>query len=214
MSQKIDYENLIFILYLFNRLKVEGGRMRTAKLLYLLEDDLYKSRMIGPTYIMRRYQMGPYNPEIATDLRSLADNGFLKVKETYFEKILDMVDIYSINSNTRKFLKSIEDLILENSEIFDKLDIIVDIYSRKTGEELKDYIYSLNRTGWKQKSIYNYPEREVILDPRRVETPRKIFHLDEDWYDTVEVFLNPDIYYGIQKGIKDAQLGNFTDQIT
>ncbi|GAG05091.1 unnamed protein product, partial [marine sediment metagenome] len=55
MTQRIDYENYIFILYLFNRLKVEGGRMRTAKLLYLLEDDLYKNNMIGPTYVMKRY---------------------------------------------------------------------------------------------------------------------------------------------------------------
>ncbi len=212
MSQRIDYENLIFILYLFNRLKVGGGRMRTAKLLYLLEDDLYKNKLIGPTYIMRRYQMGPYNPKIATDLRSLADYGFLNVKEKYYEKIDDLADIYTYNRKTAKFLKSIENLIEENTEIFDKLDTIVDIYSRKSGEELKDLIYSLEITGAKQKRIYDYSEREVILDPKKISNPIKQLELDEDWYDTIEILLNPELYYGLQRGIRDAQQGNFSNE--
>ena len=214
MNQYIDYKNLIFILYLFNRLKVGGGRMRTAKLFYLFEDDLFKNRIIGPTYIMRRYQMGPYNPKIATDLRSLADNRFLNVKEVYYEKIDDLADIYSYNLKSTRFLKSIEDLIRENSEIFEKFDLIIDIYAKKSGEGLKDIIYSLNKTGWKDQRIYDYSNKTIILDPNKTTNPIKKFELTEDWYDTIEVLLNPDIYYGIQKGIRDAQQGNFTNELS
>ena len=214
MNQYIDYKNLIFILYLFNRLKVGGGRMRTAKLFYLFEEDLFKNRIIGPNYVMKRFQMGPYNPKIATDLRSLGDSRFLSVKEVYYEKIEDLADIYSYNSNTTRFLKSIEDLIQENSEIFEKFDFIIDIYAKKSGEELKDIIYSLSKTGSKNQRIIDYSNRSIILDPNKITNPIKNFELTEDWYDTIEVLLNPNIYYGIQKGIRDAQQGNFTNELS
>lgn len=214
MAQRIDYENYIFILYLFNRLKVGGGRMRTAKLLYLLEDDLYRNRMIGPRYIMRRYQMGPYNPQIAADLKNLGDSNFLKVEPIYIDKIDDFADLYTVNRNTTKFLKSIEELLEINTEIFGKLDTIVDIFAKKNSDELKDIIYSLKSTGRKHSRVYDYREREIILDPIKVSNPKICFHLDEDWYDTVEILLNPDLYYGLQKGIKDAQQGRFTNELS
>ena len=214
MNQYIDYKNLIFILYLFNRLKVGGGRMRTAKLFYLIEEDLFKNRIIGPTYIMRRFQMGPYNPKIAVDLRNLADSGFLDVKEVYYEKIDDLADIYSYNLNSTRFLKSIEDLMLENSEIFEKFDTIIDIYAKLSGEKLKNIIYSLNKTGWKNQRILDYNNNTIILDPYKINNPIKKFELTEDWYDTIEVLLDPNIYSGIQKGIRDAQQGNFTNELS
>ncbi|GAG11616.1 unnamed protein product, partial [marine sediment metagenome] len=40
------------------------------------------------------------------------------------------------------------------------------------------------------------------------------FYLDEGWYDTIEVLLNPDLYYGLQQGIKDAQKGRFTNELS
>lgn len=214
MNQDIDYKNLIFILYLFNRLKLAGGRMRTAKLFYLFEDDLFKNRIIGPTYIMKRYQMGPYNPKIAADLRILADSKFLNVKEVYYAKIDDLADIYSYNHQTTKFLKSIEELIQENSEIFEKFDTIIDIFAKKSGEELKNLIYSLNNTGSKNQKITDYRNKAIIIDPNKTTNPIKKFELNEDWYDTIEVLLNPDIYYGIQNGIRDAQQGNFTNELS
>ena len=213
MAQRIEYENFITILYLFNRLKQQGGRMRTAKLLYLFEDELYQAKMVGTTYIMKRFQMGPYNTQIASDLKNLADGNYLKTEGLYYEKILDFVDLYSPNKKTKRFLKSIQDLIQEHSEIFDKLDLIVDIYSSKSGEELKDHLYSLQKTGSKQKRIVEYYEQEVILNPKKVINPKRIFHLSEDWYDTVEILLNPDLYYGLQQGIKDAREGRFTQEL-
>ena len=47
-----------------------------------------------------------------------------------------------------------------------------------------------------------------------IRRPKLNFTLDLDWYDTIEVLLNPDIYYGIQKGIRDAQHGNFTNELS
>lgn len=213
MPQKIEYENLIILLYLFNRTRMEAGRMSTAKLLYLYENELYNSRMIGSSYIMKRYQMGPYNTQIAVDIKNLANNGFLKVKEVYFDKINDFVDIYSKNLQNTKFLKSIEGLIQENAAIFDKLDIILDIYSRKNGEELKDYIYSLKNTGWKHQRIEDYWDRQIILNPKKVENPIHTFHIDEDWYDTIEILLDREQYYNLQRGIKHAQQGKFTNEL-
>ena len=213
MTHPINYENLIVILYLFNRTKLEGGRMKTAKLLYLFEDDLYNNKMIGSTYIMKRYQMGPYNRNIADDLDNLAKNGFLKTREIYYDVIDNFANIYYRNYHTQKFLKSIEELFEENSKIFDKLDIIADIYGRRSGEQLKKRIYSLPKTGSKNQRITQYNPQETIINPKKVTNPDTIFQLDEDWYDTIEVLLNPEIYYGIQRGIKDAQQGKFSNEL-
>lgn len=202
------------MLYLFNRLKVGGGRMRTAKLFYLFEEELFKNRIIGPTYIMRKFQMGPYNPKIAIDLRNLADKGFLDVKEVYYEKIDDIADIYSYNLKSTRFLKGIEDLMQENSEIFEKFDMIIDIYAKLSGEKLKNIIYSINKAGWKYQRILDYSHKTIILDPYKIINPIKKFELTEDWYDTIEVLLDPDIYSGIQKGIRDAQQGNITNELS
>ena len=214
MGHRIDYENHIFILYLFNRLKLNGGRMRTAKLLYLLENDLFNTQMIGPTYVMKRYQMGPYNPQIATDLRNLGDNSLLDVEPVYFDKIDEEVDVYIFNRNTTKFLKSIEELLDDFSPIFEKLDTIVDIYAKKNADELKNLIYSLKNTGKKKTNIYSYRDREVIIDPREITRPKFHFQLDEDWYDTVEILLNPDLYHGLQNSIEDARKGRFTHELS
>ncbi len=213
MGHRIDYENHIFILYLFNRLKLGGGRMRTAKLLYLLEDDLYSNQMIGPTYTMKRYPMGPYNTQIATDLKNLGDNSLLDVEPVYYDKIDDFADVYTVSHNTTKFLKSIKDLITDYPAIFEKLDTIIDSFAEKNAEELKELIYSLKNTGRRKTSIYKYRDWEVIIDPLGVNNPKLHFQLDEDWYDTVEILLNPDLYYGLQEGIKDAQNGNFTNEL-
>lgn len=187
--------------------------MKIAKLLYLLEDDLYKNKMIGSTYIMKRYQMGPYNRKIADNLDNLAKNGFLKTREIYYDAIDDIANIYYRNYHTDKFLKSIEELIEENSNIFDKLDIIADIYGRMSGEKLKKHIYSLPKTGSKNQRITDYNPQETIINPKKVSNPGIIFQLDEDWYDTIEVLLNPELYYGIQRGVKDAQQGKFSNEL-
>ncbi|MFX1238690.1 MAG: hypothetical protein ACFE8P_13360, partial [Promethearchaeota archaeon] len=60
-----------------------------------------------------------------------------------------------------------------------------------------------------KKKIEDYRMYETIIDPLEIKNPRLSFFLDEDWYDTVEVLLNPQILSGLGKGIEDAKKGRF-----
>jgi len=62
--------------------------------------------------------------------------------------------------------------------------------------------------------ITDYNRNSIILDPYKITNPINQFTLTEDWYDTIEVLLNPDVYSGIQQGIKDAQMGRFTNELS
>lgn len=213
MNPRIKYENLIIIIYSFNRMKNGGANMKTAKLLYLFEDKLYKKNMIGSHYVMKKYQMGPYNNTIGTNLKNLAKNGYLTIKPRYFEKIDENVNVYFENLYTNRFIKKIDDLIQDYSEIFNYLDKIIDEFGNFRADELKKYIYSLDHTGWKNQRIMDYKKFETIMNPNYLRDPLLNFTLEEDWYDTVELLLNPTLLFGYQKGIRDAQLGNFKSEI-
>lgn len=199
MARRVHYEDLIIDLYLFNRLDTGGGKKKTAKLLYLLEEDLYHQKIIGPHYIMKRYQMGPYDNRIGTNLENLTKNGYLKHTNRYY-----------LNSLTSKFIKEIDELIQENSIIFTQLDKIIEDFGELSGDKITEFIYSLPQIGIKKKSFFEYKEFESIIDPRRINNPKYIFFLDEAWYDTIEILLNPKMLLNLQTAIKDCQLGNFS----
>ena len=199
MARRVHYEDLIIDLYLFHHLDTGGGKKKTAKLLYLLEEDLYQQQIVGPHYIMRRYQMGPYDQRVGTNLVNLTKNGYIKCTNRYYA-----------NPLTSKFIKEIDELIQENSIIFTQLDKIIENFGEESGDNIAEYIYSLPQIGMKRKSFYKYIEFEPIIDPRRIHNPKYIFFLDEAWYDTIEILLNPKMLLNLQTAIKDCQLGNFS----
>ncbi|MFW9896330.1 MAG: hypothetical protein ACFFD7_11040 [Candidatus Thorarchaeota archaeon] len=200
MAKRAHYEDLIIDLYLFNRLDSGGGRKKAAKLIFLLEEDLYQQKVVGPHYIMKRYPEGPYDKRVKTNLENLTKNGYLKHTNRYYQ-----------NSVTSKFIKEIDDLIQENSIIFNKLDKIVDNFGGESGTEIAEFIYSLPQIGTKRKPFFEYREYyEPIIDSREIDNPKFRFFLDDAWYDSVEILLNPKILSKLKNAINDCQVGNFT----
>ncbi len=61
-----------------------------------------------------------------------------------------------------------------------------------------------------RKSFFDYREFEAIIDPRQVHNPTFRFFLDDAWYDTIEILLNPKMFLKLKTAIKDCQVGNFT----
>ena len=208
MANRINYENLILDLYMFNRIQNRGNTF-AIKLLYLFEEKLLQNNMVGSRYRMHRGQYGPYNEEIRIDLENLSKKSFLKLDMIYSEKYDHMYNLYLKNSNTNFFLREIEDLIQENSKIFKIFDEIINEFGNYNGKQLKDYVYSLDKTGIKNKKMKNYRMNELILDPLILENPISKFELDEDWYDTIEVLLDPVLYNEHLNAIKDVREGNF-----
>lgn len=209
MAQRISYENLILDLYLFQQLERNRSKMFCAKLFYIFEDELLDKKIIGSYYKMYRFQYGPYNPNIGKDLMNLKDNKFLSVKDLYYEKISDFVNIYYSNIKTTKFLKEINELIDENSKVFDIFDKIINEFKDFNADSLTNYIYSLKKTGFLKQKIVDYPMRGVIIDLWDIENPSFKFILDEDWYDTIEILLDNEVSENLQKAIKDLQEGNY-----
>ncbi|MBN1216571.1 MAG: hypothetical protein JXA99_14170 [Candidatus Lokiarchaeota archaeon] len=195
---RVNYEDLILDLYLLNKLEKGGGRKRVAKFIFLLEEDMLLKKSIGPHYNMIKCQMGPYNQKFQRNLDNLAENTYIKYSNRYYK-----------NETTGVFLKQIDDLIQENSNLFNIFDNIIDEFQGFNGDDLAKYIYDLPHIGIKRQSFYEYEEFESIIDPRNISNPKYKFELDEDWYDTVEILLNPKILQNIQKGIKDCITANF-----
>ncbi len=208
MARRVNYEDLIIDLYIFNNLDRSAANMTTAKLIYLLEDNLFDKKIIGPHYVMFKLPMGPYNKKIATNIKNLSINGYLNYKDHYYEKIGEYVNTYRKNEITDKFLKSIEDLIEEYSKIFNILDDIIIEFGSLNSDQLKKLIYSLSKTGMEKKKIGEYEMYSQIINPLGIKNPKISFILDEDWYDTIEMLLNPELSIGIQKSVKSAQIGN------
>lgn len=200
MVRRVHYEDLILDLYVLHHLdKGGGGRKKIAKLLFILEEDLYHQKVVGPNYIMKRYPEGPYAERVKTNLENLTKNGYLKHTNRYYQ-----------NSLTSKFIKEIDDLIQENSIIFTQLDKIIDDFGNESGDKIAEFIYSLPQIGMKRKSFFDYREFEAIIDPRHIYNPKFRFFLDDAWYDTIEILLNPKMFQKLQNAIKDCQVGNFT----
>lgn len=209
MERRVAYENLIIDLYIFDKLKRPSANMSTAKLIYLFEDELYKQEMIGAHYKMIRMKWGPYNNSIGTHLKNLAANGFLDSKENYYEKADKDVLIYFKNRNTQDLLKNIYELIENYSVIFNCLDDIISEYGDLNAEELKEHVYSIEKTGQKNQRIIDYPMYKTILNPDSLRRPKFNFWLGEVWYDTIEILINPDLHAELEDGIKNAQSSNF-----
>ena len=199
MARRVHYEDLIIDLYLFNRLDTGGGRKKAAKILFILEEDLYHQKVVGPHYIMKRYPEGPYDKRIETNLENLTKNGYLKHTNRYYQ-----------NSVTSKFIKEIDELFQENSIIFTQFDKIIDDFGDESGNNIAEFIYSMPQIGMKRKSFFEYREFEAIIDPRTIHNPKFRFFLDDAWYDTIEILLNPKMLSKLQNAIRDCQVGNFT----
>ena len=209
VEKRVNYEDLIINLYIFNRLDRPSANMSTAKLLYLFEEKLFNMNMIGAHYQMKRHKWGPYNTKIGTNLKNLALNEYIDFYEKFYDKADKDVKIYFKNSKTSKFLNSIDDLLQEYSRIFNTLDHIIEEFGKLNAEELRDYLYSLEKTGIAHKRVIDYKLHSIILDPDVLWNPKVNFYLDDDWYDTVEIMLNPDMYHKIKKAIVSAQNGTF-----
>ncbi len=208
MVRRIDYEDLIIDLFIFEHLERQSANMSTGKLIFLFEDLLYKKNMVGAHYKMYRYKMGPYNNSISTHLKNLAYNGFLYYRDNYYEKAGKDVKIYQGNPNTKKFLKDIDELIEENSKVFNILIDVLNDFGKMNADELKFFIYSLKETGRSGIPIEKYHIFETILNPDSLIKPIFNFKLDEDWYDTIDIMLNPRVQARLIEGIKNVQSGN------
>jgi hypothetical protein len=195
-------EDLIVDVYLFKKIEYRGN-MYVAKLLYLIEEELYKNDLIGPSYKMYKFPFGPYNTEIPKDLISISKLNLLgleKIKDNKYGSEDKEFNVYYPIGETNKFLKEIDELISEHSYLFDIIDIYTSRFKNINGEEIRDFIYGLENTGPLNQKMEQYTNNYVLINPYDVRRPEKIFKIDEDWEDTIDIILNPKL----QKQLEDA----------
>ena len=95
--------------------------------------------------------------------------------------------------------------------MFTQLDKIIENFGTESGDKIAEFIYSLPQIGMQRKSFFDYREYyEAIIDPRKIFNPKFRFFLNDAWYDTIEILLNPKMFLKLKTAIKDCQVGNFT----
>ncbi len=195
---KVNYENLVLDLYILGNLKTGGERKKIAKIFFLLEEELLQNNSVGPLYVMKKYPMGPYSDAIRRQLENLSFNSYIKHSNRYWS-----------TSTTKGILYEIEDLFQEFNWLFNTLDDIIENFGEMNGDDIAKHIYSLSSIGFAKKPFDLYKDYEVIINPKKIKTPRQKFLLDEDWYDTLDILLNSKKFIGIKKSLKDCKEGNF-----
>lgn len=199
MANRVHYEDLVIDLYILENLTKGGGRKKIAKILFMIEETSLRNNMIFARYIMQKYRMGPYSPRIATNLENLTKNGFLNLSNRY-----------QSNNNTNRLLKEIEELFQEYSTVFNSIDSIISEFGDFSGDQLANYIYGLPEIGLKKKNFWTYRNWEYIINPGEIKNPEFIFLLNDAWYDTLDILLNPKKLQSLQHAINDCRVGNFT----
>lgn len=197
--KRVNYEDLVLDLYTLKNLNTGGGRKKIAKILFLLEEELLQNNSVGPRYVMQKYPMGPYSDAIRRQLENLSFNGYIKHSNRYWS-----------TSTTIGILYEIEDLFQEFNWLFNTLDDIIENFGDMNGDDIAEYIYSLSSIGFAHKPFDFYKDYEEIINPKKIKEPKQKFLLDDDWYDTLDILLNPKKFLGIKKSLKDCKEGNFT----
>jgi hypothetical protein len=201
------FENLIVDLYLFNQID-NRGNMYFAKLIYLIEEKLYKKQLIGPNYKMYKFPFGPYNPNIKIDLEKfhkLNLLGLKKIKDTKYSSEDKDLNVYYSIGETKNFLSEIDELIVENAFLFDIIDDILNQFKYMNGEEIKDYIYNLEQTGSLNQKMELYANNFVLLNPNAIQNPKKKLVIDEEWIDTIDIILQPKLQKRLEEALDDLQ---------
>ncbi|HEC37519.1 hypothetical protein LCGC14_1642110 [marine sediment metagenome] len=197
--KRVNYEDLVLDLYILRNLNTGGGRKKIAKILFLLEEELLQKNSVGPYYVMKKYPMGPYNNAIKRQLENLSFNGYIKHSNRYWS-----------TSTTEGFIYEIEDLFQEFSWLFNTIDDLIENFGEMNGDDIATYIYSLSSIGSAHKPFDFYEDYEEIINPKKIKNPKQQFLLDDDWYDTLDILLNPKKFLAIKKSLKDCKVGNFT----
>lgn len=195
MEQRSLNEALIdrlLLLYLVTRIRQKGynilGPVKLQKLLYKIEEQMFRKNCKGLSYTFIRWKHGPFSQEIYSDVRDLKDTGFLNTE-----------DPASASEKGQHFAKIAENIL--NPESKDIIERVINEFGPLNGKQLKEVMYSYPIVDEK-RTIREAKEGELILSKLNEEQARKCIQVNERLLETLSIVFNPSAYKAIKSGLE------------
>jgi len=179
-SSKDALINLFLMLYAVCEASKRGivdGRIKLQKLLYVVEQELTKRNIRGPSYIFYKWDYGPWSPEAQIDLDLLVRSR-LVTEDEKSHRI----------EPTKEGLKLVRDsdkIINRNRNILDLIDRAISSTVDYKSWQLRAATYGTPVLGRDKVLIEKVTKGEIVLSPIDEQQAFKFFLVDDDWLDAI-----------------------------
>lgn len=194
MEQRSLNEALIdrlLLLYLVTRTRQKGynilGPIKLQKLLYKIEERMWRKNYKGLSYTFIRWKHGPFSQEIYSDVRDLKDTG-----------LLNKVDAVSSSSKGQHLIEKLEPLF--DYEAKDIIEKVINEFGSLKSKQIKAIMYSYPKVG-ERRTIGEIKDGDLLLTKMKASDARKSFWLDERLMETLCVLFSPSATKAIQDGL-------------
>ena len=173
-----------------------SGKVKLMKMIYQAEAKMIRDKVKAFNYSFYRWDFGPMSNDVMKDCKCLVDNGFLKKQGSYI----------LISNKGRELLEDSSELLSKNSGILKYIDNIVKEFGPYPGKRLKVVTYDLPMVT-KKKLVRDTEPSEQILTKIEIDEARKWFLIDDEWEETLSLFLDGEACEALEKGMKDLRAG-------
>jgi uncharacterized phage-associated protein len=188
----------LLLIYLISKTKGRGnlGITKLMKLTFLAEQKMVDAKVKGFNYWFYKWHYGPFTPEIYDDLDYLMQNELVTEREG-----IELTD------RGREFLNEIRDLLNENTGILKYIDEIAEEYGTLGLNTLMNQVYEIeigNRSSGRKKIKDLQIGEDILMKESEIEADR-VFEIDDEWLETLDVILNREEYESLKEGMGSAR---------
>ena len=189
-----EITNRALLLYLIDKTK-EGylGITRLMKLTFLTELKMAESKIKGFDYWFYKWYYGPFTREIYDDLDYSMQN----------ELITEQRGFKPTNRGL-EFLNEIRDLLDENRDILKYIDKSIEEYGSMELNTLMNRVYEIEPLGIRKKIKDFQMGEHILINLDDVEVD-KVFEINEEWLETLDILFNKEEYESLKEGMESAR---------
>lgn len=189
-----ELKNIIQLLYLISNTESLGylGITKIQKLAFLSQCHQRDQEIDGLDFNFFRWNYGPMSTEIYEFLDLLLKNRYIGKKS----------NSYYLTDNGKRMLESFNPVFKDNSEVFRKLNEVIEEFGKKSAGYLKNYIYKHFRADGKKLKDIEMGTKLRIPSP---EKPKEELRIPEEWLDTLEIYLDKEKKRSLDKSLESAR---------
>lgn len=193
-TDKDKIANKLLLLYLIDSVNKQHaflGITKLQKLVFLVENELYKKKQRALSYPFFRWDYGPMSKEIYVERKALAENGLIG-KEKHIQ----------ITKKGKDILSQCFEILEKNQEVLKIIDRITKSYSVYEAS-LKDAVYDVVDPFWNSR-VRDIPQGFDLLI--NLFENQNIVEIDNEWVETLDIMMDKEAYASLIDAIKDAQV--------
>lgn len=173
-----------------------SGEVKLMKMIYQSEAKMIRDKVKAFNYSFYRWDFGPMSNDVLKDYKCLVNNHLLEKVQSYI----------FITKRGRGLLKDFSELLEKNRDVLKYIEKAVKEFAPYSGERLKEVTYDLPMVT-KKKLIRDTKTSEQILAKIEMSEARKWFRFDDEWEETLSVFLDKKACESMEKGMEDLRAG-------